>query len=65
MTAENISRSNLHERMLPTRRGRTWNLLITSRARIKLYLILSVARDYKNRTDDVQKEPQSQNIAYQ
>ena len=36
MTVENISWSNLHERMLPTRRDRTSNLLITSRTCIQL-----------------------------
>ena len=36
MITEVINNWNLHERMLPTRRGRARNLLITSRTRIKL-----------------------------
>ena len=36
MTLEKYFMINLHERMLPIRRDRTCNLLITSRMRIQL-----------------------------
>ena len=62
MTVEYISWSNLHERMLLTRRGSTRNLLITSRTILAksllfMHLLLKILSGMANSVDPDQPAP--------